>query len=32
MGDVCREKKVDLRSTCFYEQDEKNEEDIGDSN
>lgn len=23
MGDFCREKKVDLRSTCFYEQDEE---------
>lgn len=23
MGDFCREKKVDLRSTRFYEQDEK---------
>lgn len=23
MGDFYREKKVDLRSTCFYEQDEE---------
>lgn len=27
MGDFCREKKVDLRSTRFYEQDERNEEE-----
>lgn len=26
MGDFCREKK-DIRSTRFYEQDEKNEEE-----
>lgn len=30
MGDFCWEKKVDLRSTRFYGQDEKNEDDEDD--